>query len=254
MIPIRDTEPSRTKPVLIKIIILINAAVFLYELSLGPRLQSFTMEMGLVPARYFGLAAYGPEAWFERFSPLITHMFLHGGWAHVIFNMLFLWVFGDNIEDRLGRIRFAAFYLVCGLAAAYLQLYLSAGSLMPMIGASGAIAGVMGGYMVLFPRARVIAIVPIFFFIQLVQLPAVIFLGFWFVVQFLSGTVTTLEGARQTGGVAFWAHTGGFAAGVALVKVLAKPVTTGYGIQSGRGGPQDGTSSDATAGDEPWKL
>ena len=251
MIPIRDTELSRTKPVIVKTLIVINAIVFLYEFTRGHRqLELFMGHAGLIPAKYFYLASFGPEAYVERFTPLFTHMFLHGGWLHVIFNMLFLWIFGDNIEDRLGRPRFIVFYLLCGLAAAYLQIYISPGSKVPMVGASGAIAGIMGGYMVLFPRARVTAIVPIFLFWQVVQLPAVVFLGFWFVIQFFSGTITALEGARGMGGVAFWAHIGGFVAGVLLVKVFAKRETVSDAYPWASGGPTDGTASDSTVGDE----
>jgi len=255
MIPIRDTEPSLTKPVIVKAIIFINVLVFLYEVILGhQRLELFMDHAGLIPAKYFYLGEFASQAYGERFTPLFTHMFLHGGWFHVGFNMLFLWIFGDNVEDRLGKVRFVIFYLVCGLAAAYLQLYMSADSRVPMVGASGAIAGIMGGYMVLFPRARVVAIVPIFYFVQLVQLPAVVFLGFWFVMQFFSGTIAALEGARSRGGVAFWAHIGGFVAGVMLVKVFAKRKAVDSGYHRTGGGPEHGTSSDATVGNEPWRV
>jgi membrane associated rhomboid family serine protease len=253
MIPIRDTEPSRTKPIVIKVIIALNALVFLYELGLGRQLEAFMYQFGLVPAAYFYLGQEGPQAYVSRFAPLFTHMFVHGGWLHIGFNMLFLWIFGDNIEDRLGRLRFVVFYLACGLTAAYLQLYLTPDSRLPMIGASGAIAGVMGGYIVLFPRARVLTLVPIFFFLQLVELPAVVFLGFWFVLQFFSGTIMVLEGAQKTGGVASWAHVGGFAAGAALVKLFAKRTRVGE-ADNKAGGEKDGAASDAAFGGESWQF
>jgi len=254
MIPIRDTEPSRTRPVIVELLIVLNVLAFLYELSLGRHLEIFLLHYGLVPAKHFYLAAVEPGAFAARFAPLFTHMFLHGGWLHIIFNMLFLWIFGDNVEDRLGKRRFVFFYLACGIYAAYVQLYLARGSTMPMIGASGAIAGVMGGYLVLFPRARVLTLVPIFFFLQLVELPAVLFLGFWFLMQFVSGTVTLLEGAGKTGGVAFWAHIAGFAAGAILVKFFATPVAVKAGFPVNHGGYKDGAASDATFGSQHRQL
>jgi membrane associated rhomboid family serine protease len=254
MIPIRDTEPSSTRPVVVQLLIVLNVLAFLYELGLGRHLEAFLFQYGLIPAKYFYLAAVEPDAYVARFAPLFTHMFLHGGWLHIIFNMLFLWIFGDNVEDRLGRPRFIFFYLLCGISAAYLQLYLAPDSIVPMIGASGAIAGVMGGYLVLFPRARVLTLVPIFFFLQLVELPAVLFLGFWFLMQFLSGTVTLLEGAGETGGVAFWAHIGGFAAGAILVKLFARPAAAKAGFPVNYGGHKDGAASNATFGSQHWQL
>jgi len=248
MIPLRDTEPSRTKPVVLKAIIALDVIVFAYELSLGPHLEAFVTRFGLVPARYFQLAAYGPREYVARFFPVFAGMFVHGGWLHIIFNMLFLWIFGDNVEDRLGRIRFVLFYLLCGVAAAFLQLYVDPASTRPMVGASGAIAGVMGAYLVLFPRARVLTLVPIFFFVQLIEIPAVFFLAFWFLVQFFSGTVTLLSGAQRAAPVAFWAHIGGFAAGVVLVKLFARRIEPVTVSPADFGGHTDGTSSDATFG------
>ena len=221
MIPLRDTERSRSRPVITPLIIVVNILVFLYMVSLGSRVESFIFDYGLVPRRYFMLASQGPEAWLNRFGPVLTSMFAHGGWLHIIFNMLFLWIFGDNVEDRLGRLRFLAFYIICGAGAAYLQLYLGRDSDVPMVGASGAIAGVMGGYLLLFPRARVLTLVPVFLFIQFIEIPAYFFIGFWFLMQFLTGTLT-LGNRADTGGVAYWAHVGGFAAGLLLVKPFSK--------------------------------
>ncbi len=217
MIPLRDTERSKTRPVIMPLLVVVNAAVFVYMLTLGHRVEAFIFEYGLIPARYFSLAGAGPSAYFERFGPVLTSMFIHGGWLHIIFNMLFLWIFGDNIEDAMGRARFLVFYLVCGAAAAYLQLYLGRGSRMPMVGASGAIAGVMGAYVILYPRARVLAVLPIFIFIQILEVPAYFFIGVWFLMQFAIGALS-IGRIDDTGGVAYWAHVGGFLAGIALVK------------------------------------
>jgi membrane associated rhomboid family serine protease len=212
VIPLRDVIPSRTTPVVTVTIILINAAVFLYEASLvEPALQRFVFAYGLVPA---------------LFDPVnvLTSMFLHGGWLHFLGNMLYLWIFGDNVEDRLGHGRFFVFYLLCGIAAALAQVWMSPLSRIPMVGASGAIAGVMGAYFVLFPHSRVLTLVPIFFFIELVEIPAIFFLGIWFVMQFLSGVGSIgVETSQDVGGVAFWAHVAGFAAGLAGVFLFRRP-------------------------------
>jgi len=249
MIPIRDTEPSRTRPVIVMILIAVNAAVFLYETSLPPEaLESFMGDFGLVAATYFGEA--DSTALPVRVLPVFTSMFLHAGWLHVGFNMLFLWIFGDNVEDRLGRLRFTVFYFACGAAGAYAQLYLNPDSTLPMVGASGAIAGVMGGYFVLFPKSRVLTLVPVFYFIHVVELPAMLFLGFWFLLQFVTGTVTALSGAAKAGGTAWWAHVGGFGAGLTFVKVLE--LTRGGREDDGSGGRGYGTSPDEAVGGESW--
>jgi membrane associated rhomboid family serine protease len=144
--------------------------------------------------------------------PIFTSMFLHGGWLHFLGNMLYLWIFGDNVEDRLGHLRYLVFYVLCGVAAALLHIFTNHGSTLPTVGASGAIAGVLGAYLVFFPGARVLALVPILFFFQLMELPALIFLGFWFVIQFFSGALSLAS--QPVGGTAWWAHIGGFMAGV----------------------------------------
>jgi membrane associated rhomboid family serine protease len=212
VIPLRDVIPSRTTPVVTVTIILINAVVFLYETSLAERaLERFVFAYGLVPA------LFDPAA-------VLTSMFLHGGWMHFLGNMLYLWIFGDNVEDRLGHGRFVFFYLLCGIAAALAQVWMSPLSRIPMVGASGAIAGVMGAYFVLFPHSRVLTLVPIFFIIELVEIPAIFFLGIWFVMQFLSGVGSIgVDTTQDVGGVAFWAHVAGFAAGLAGVLLFRRP-------------------------------
>ena len=149
-------------------------------------------------------------------------MFLHGGWLHLGGNMLYLWIFGDNVEDKLGHIRYLAFYIVCGLAASILHVFVDSTSIVPTVGASGAIAGVLGAYLLLFPRARVVTLIPIFVFIQVAELPALLVLGFWFVMQFFNGLMSLGYQTAGMGGVAWWAHIGGFVAGLALVIPLRK--------------------------------
>jgi membrane associated rhomboid family serine protease len=210
MIPLRDVIPSRTTPYVTVTIIALNAVAFLYEQALSEReLERFIEVYGLVPA-FFSLTS------------LMTSMFLHGGWLHFIGNMLYLWIFGDNVEDRLGHVRFILFYLLCGAGAAGAQVWMSPNSMIPMVGASGAIAGVMGGYFVLFPRSRILTLLPILIFWEIIEVPAIFFLGFWFVLQFVSG-LGSLGGSQDVGGVAFWAHAAGFAAGLVLVVVLRRP-------------------------------
>jgi membrane associated rhomboid family serine protease len=188
----------------------VNAAVFLHQQALAPApFEQFVRTWGLVPAQFSVLAVF-------------TSMFLHGGWMHVLGNMLYLWIFGDNVEDRMGHGRFLAFYLLCGVAAAMLQVAFSPGSSVPMVGASGAIAGVLGAYLVMFPHSRILTLVPIFVFVQIIEVPALYFLGFWFLLQ-LFGGVGSLGRTADVGGVAFWAHAGGFLAGVVAVWFFRRP-------------------------------
>jgi len=217
--PLRDINPSRSAPVMTLILIAVNVAVFLLEISLPPEKLAAAMNIyGIVPARYFGAApAAGPVHLLPL--PLLTSMFLHAGWIHLIANLWILWIFGDNVEDRLGHLRFLVFYLGSGVAAGLVHLFTNAGSSLPTIGASGAIAGVMGAYFVLFPRARVLAVIPIFFWPFFLEVPAVVFMGFWFLGQFLSGLLSLGE---TGGGIAWWAHVGGFVAGVVLCPVFLK--------------------------------
>jgi len=215
MIPLRDTIPSRRTPVVNHAIIAANVLVFLYELSLGRRFDSFLYTYGLVP-RDFALTS------------LVTSTFLHGGWLHLLGNMLYLYIFGDNVEDRLGHVRYLVFYLLCGMAAGAAQAWTSPHSGLPMVGASGAIAGVSGAYFLFFPTSRVVTLVPIFFFLQVVELPAVYFLLIWFIWQVLSG-VATLGDRSGMGGVAFWAHVGGFVTGMILGPALRERRTAPTG-------------------------
>lgn len=211
MIPLRDVIPSRTTPVVTIGLIVVNVVVFLYELSLGDSLDQFIRVWGLVPAEF-------------SLVTLATSMFLHGGILHAAGNMLYLWIFGDNVEDRMGHGRFLAFYLLCGVAAAVGQTVTAPASFVPMVGASGAIAGVMGAYFVLYPRSRIVTLVPLFIFIEIIEVPAIAFLGIWFLMQFLSGVgsiATTASGSG--GGIAFWAHTAGFVAGLVGVFVFRRP-------------------------------
>jgi membrane associated rhomboid family serine protease len=231
MIPLKDDTPRVSTPLLNYFLIAANVAAFLFELSLGRRSQTaFLNTFGLVPARLSAILQ-GPLAPSHAHThvhpmasglvllPILTSMFLHAGWLHLIFNMWFLWVFGRNVEDTLGHFPYLVFYLTCGVAAALAQTVSSPGALIPTVGASGAIAGVMGGYFVLYPRARVLMLVP-FFFIFFLWLPAWVVLGYWFVLQFLSGVGTSLVTAENAGGIAFWAHVGGFLAGVLLVRLF----------------------------------
>jgi membrane associated rhomboid family serine protease len=210
MIPLRDVIPTRTTPVVTVGLIVLNIVCFLYEQTLGPRaLDAFLRTWGLVPVDF---------VW----DRVVTSMFLHGGWGHIAGNMLYLWIFGDNVEDRLGHVRFVIFYLLCGTAAALAQSFINSDSSVPMIGASGAISGVLGAYLVLFPHSRVLTLIPIIFFLQIVEVPAIVLLGLWFLMQLLSG-VGSLGNAADVGGVAFWAHVAGFVAGLVLVNVLKQP-------------------------------
>lgn len=214
MIPLRDANPSHSFPLVTVGIIVVNTLVFLYEVGMGPALNRFILSYGFVPAVYFHLSHNEPWNLSARFLPMITSMFLHGGWMHLIGNMWTLWIFGDNVEERLGRGRYLLYYLACGLAACYLHYLTGPRSGIPVVGASGAIAGVMGGYFVLFPRARIVTLVPVFIFLQVMTLPAVLFLAFWFFIQLLNGTVASA--ASFGGGVAWWAHVGGFIAGALM--------------------------------------
>jgi hypothetical protein len=220
MIPIRDTNPSSRTPIVNYVVIALCILAFLYELALGRQLERFLFDYGLVPARYtrWELAAY--FTWQDQAIPFFTYMFLHGGWLHLIGNMWTLYIFGDNVESELGHVRYALFYLGSGVAAALIQMATNLSSPIPTIGASGAIAGVMGAYFVLFPRARILAVVPIVFFFTLVEIPAYIFLGFWFLLQFFSGTFSLLGDSRQVAGIAWWAHIGGFVGGIVLLRIL----------------------------------
>lgn len=222
MIPLRDTIPSERRPYVVYALIALNAWAFLrVNLSLPPaEIQHVFAVYGILPARYADAALSARLAGGNSLVPFVSSMFLHGGLLHLLGNMWTLWIFGDNVEDWFGHAGFLVFYLFCGVASGVMHLIANWGSTLPTIGASGAIAGVMGAYFLLYPRARVLTLLPIFF-VFFVELPAYVFLGFWFLLQLLSGAASS----GGAGGIAWWAHVGGFLTGAAVVFVLggAKP-------------------------------
>jgi membrane associated rhomboid family serine protease len=220
MIPLRDLDTRRTGPAVVTVLLIAaNALMFFFELSLGARLEPFVMSAAFVPARITegGLSIGDVGLGLE--SGLLS-MFLHGGWAHFLGNMLFLWIFGDNVEDRLGHVRYLAFYLLAGYAATFAHLWASPGSTVPAIGASGAISGVLGAYLFLHPKARIQTLIFFGFFIRFIYVPAWVFLPIWFLIQFVSGIAGLRAADPQAGGVAFFAHIGGFVAGPLLLFLL----------------------------------
>lgn len=212
MIPLRDENPSSSRPIVTYLIIAINVLVFIYMLSLGSEsaIERFVFAYGAIPGEITGRVGGEPA---QEYPTLITSMFMHGGWAHLLGNMLYLWIFGDNVEDLMGHGRFAIFYILSGLAAVWAHILTSPASKIPLVGASGAIAGVLGAYLVLFPRARIISLIPLGFFLRVVAVPAILFLPIWFLMQFIFGVASL---GAETAGVAWWAHVGGFVAGAAL--------------------------------------
>jgi membrane associated rhomboid family serine protease len=218
VIPLYDRLPRRSKPVVTIGLIAINALAFLWELSLGERLPATLMQVAFVPARLFADGSAIGELGIAGASALAS-MFLHGGWMHFLGNMLYLWIFGDNIEDRLGHLRFIVFYLAAGYAATAAHAFFNSASTVPAIGASGAIAGVLGAYLVLHPKARIHSLVFLGFFITRVEVPALVFLPVWFLIQFFSG-IASQGTAADAGGVAWFAHSGGFVAGAVLLYAL----------------------------------
>ncbi len=207
MFPLRDTEPSYSKPVVTMFLIVVNLLVFLFEASLDPyTLNAVIARYGLIPDAF-------------HISAIFTSMFLHGGWLHVLGNMWFLWIFGDNIEDILGHEKYLIFYLLCGIAAAVTQVFFNLDSRVPMVGASGAIAGVMGAYLVKFPQSRIKTLI-FFIFITFIDVPAWFMLIYWFAVQFFSGVGSIAQSTASEGGTAFFAHVGGFLTGILLIKIL----------------------------------
>ncbi len=223
MFPVADSIPSRHPPIAVWTLIIINALVFLFEISLPPWAQErFIYYFGLVPAgrthpEWARWVGYTDSYW-----PFLTSMFLHGSWMHIISNMWALWLFGDNVEDRMGPVRFTLFYLCCGLAAALLHVHMNPDSTLPTVGASGAIAGVMGAYFVMFPHAQVIVMFPILFYPLFFTIPAIVYLGVWYMTQLISGA-TVVSASHIAGGVAWWAHVGGFVAGIALYHFFLRP-------------------------------
>lgn len=219
MIPIRDDVPRSSTPFINYFLIAANVLVFLFEVSLDPQSRAaFIYQFGVVPldvnSGLFGTAHLDAAA-----MPILTSMFLHASWLHLIANMWVLWIFGDNIEDYLGHFRYLLFYLISGVGAALLHIAFNQGSRIPSVGASGAIAGIMGAFFLLFPSARVLTLVPFFVFFFM-WMPAWIVLGYWFVAQFLSGAATSITQTSASGGVAFWAHVGGFIVGATLIRLF----------------------------------
>lgn len=213
MIPLRDTNRSAHFPVMNWLLIISNVLVFFYELSLSQGdLIQLSNQFSLVPARL-------NDAPLQYAITVLTSMFMHAGWFHVLSNLWVLFIFGDNVEDHMGLIAYLIFYLLCGTAAALMQTFIFPGSQVPVIGASGAIAGVLGAYMFYFPSARVVTLIPIFFFISLIEVPALVFIGFWFVTQIFSGLASI---GIESGGVAWWAHIGGFVVGLVLSPLFAR--------------------------------
>lgn len=231
MFPLRDENPTEIFPIFTILLIIANVAVWFYVQGAGmsgETLQQSVCTFGAIPAEITGATGVLPET-LQRigagcppggltWEAILTSMFLHGGWFHLIGNMWFLWIFGNNIEDSFSRIRFLLFYAICGLAAAGAHIFSAPNSAVPMVGASGAISGIMGAYLVLYPRVRVFTLFFFIIFIRVIPLPAWVMLLYWFAIQVFSGTATPAEG----GGVAFWAHVGGFAAGVILAKPFEK--------------------------------
>lgn len=222
MIPLKDTTPRRSFPFVTVLLIVANFIVFLHQIALSPAAgDAFVRVYGLVPRR-IGLAVAGQHYTLaQAFIPFFTCMFLHGGWLHIIGNMWFLWIFGGNVEDRMGSASYLLFYLLCGLGSGVAQVAFSWGSAIPSIGASGAISGVLGAYLVFFPGSRILSLVPLLVIWFLWRVPAWIFIGLWFLVQFLSGLGSLATASVASGGVAWWAHVGGFILGALLAKTFA---------------------------------
>lgn len=217
MIPIKDENPTSTFPIFTIGIILVNIASYIiFNLGLSEEsFHKFVLQAGVVPARFF---KYSDS---YEYKTIVFSMFLHANFLHLAGNMIYFWVFGNNIEDKIGHIRFLVFYFLCGSMAAVSQAAMNADSTLPLIGASGAIAGVLGAYFIMFPKIRILMLVPIFFFIELIWMPAAIVLGFWFIFQVLLGYADMLRGSA-TGGVAWFAHIGGFLTGIVLILFLRK--------------------------------
>jgi membrane associated rhomboid family serine protease len=230
MIPLRDTIQSRNYPIVRNALIVVNVLVYLWELAQGPNLQRAFYAYGIVPVRYSNPDIALHFSFFEQIFPFVTSIFLHGGFFHLLGNMWFLYIFGDNVEDRLGSFRFSVFYVLSGVAAGLIHLLSNWHSQLPTVGASGAIAGVMGAYFLLYPKARILAVVPIFFFPFFFELPAFFFLGYWALLQLLYGTISH----GLAGGVAWWAHVGGFLFGLASIRLFESLPKTGIGERTSR--------------------
>ena len=216
MIPLKDDNPTRTFPFITIALIVINCILFIIELSQGKYLITFIESFGCIPYEITMGTDVEPFIFFPVRLTIITSMFLHGGWMHLVGNMLYLWIFGNNIEDKLGHLRFIIFYFIVGVTASIAQILINPYSTIPQIGASGAISGVLGAYLLLFPKAKVLTLVPLFYFIRVIKLPAFVILGFWIALQIINGFASLSYTA--VGGVAFFAHIGGFIAGLLFIK------------------------------------
>ncbi len=215
MIPLSDTIPHRNKPVITVSIIVVNFIVFFVELFHGPGLKDFIRQWGLTPLYVSNSLLAMPQ----RILPFFTSMFLHGGWLHLIGNNWYLWIFADNVEDKMGHFKFLLFYILCGLGAGALHYLTHSSSPLPTIGASGAISGILGAYFFMFPSSRIYTLIPIFFFWDIIEIPAFFYLGIWFFMQFLNG-IASIGIDHFLGGVAWWAHIGGFLTGIALLRLF----------------------------------
>jgi membrane associated rhomboid family serine protease len=222
VIPLKDTTPRQSFPFITVLLIVVNFVVFFHQISLTPAAgDHFVRLYGLVPSRIELALAGRHYTMAQALVPLFTCMFLHGGWLHIIGNMWFLWIFGGNVEDRMGSMSYLLFYMICGLGSGISEVAFSWGSTIPSIGASGAISGVLGAYIVFFPTSRILSLIPLLVIWFMARVPAWIFIGLWFVVQFLSGLGSLAT--ASSGGVAWWAHVGGFALGALLAKAFASP-------------------------------
>jgi membrane associated rhomboid family serine protease len=226
MIPLKDNLSTKRFPIVTLTLIVLNILIFMYELSLGPELLYFFRRYAVVPATFFDGGYYDIFGHKQSISPLemvfplVTSMFLHGGYIHIAGNMLYLWIFGDNIEDRLGSFRFLLLYIASGLVAATAHLIMNSESEVPSLGASGAVSGVLGAYILLYPKAKILTIFPILFFLQFFELPAFFFIGTWLIQQLLYGMVLFWVPGNESGGIAWWAHIGGFIAGFTFLMML----------------------------------
>lgn len=213
MIPLRDQIKTRRVPFVNYLLIAANIVVFVFQLMAGPNEEALVYEFALIPSNFLSNLSLG------EITDVFTSMFMHAGLAHIGGNMLYLWIFGDNVEDSMGHVKFVIFYLIGGVVASLTHVFTNPGSQIPTVGASGAIAAVLGAYLILYPQARVLTLIPLGFFIRLTMLPASIVLGLWFLLQFFSGVLAL--GGPDVGGVAFWAHIGGFVAGVVMARLFA---------------------------------
>ena len=217
MFPLKDDIPTDKPPIVTIALIVINALIFFYQISLGEDFQYLIVKLGAIPYEITHQSEITQEAPFPVNMTLLTAMFLHGGWFHIIGNMLYLWIFGNNIEDKLGHFKFIIFYLISGIIASLVFVLTSPNSTIPMVGASGAIAGVLGAYLLKFPHARILTLIFLGFFVRIVRIPAVYVLGFWFIIQLIYALPSI---GSNTGGVAWFAHIGGFVAGMGLFKIF----------------------------------